>query len=60
MPFHKNRVEIVPVFDNQNILEGNIKIKGWIYGFVQVKMLAELYFNNNIKYIISRWKHKEV
>ena len=60
MPFHKNRVEIVPVFDNQNILEGNIKIKGRIYGFVPVKMLAELYFNKNIKYIISRWKHKEV
>ena len=51
MPFHKNRVEIVPVFDNQNILEGNIKIKGRIYGFVPVKMLAELYFNKNIKYI---------
>lgn len=60
MPFHKNRVEVVPVFDNQNILEGNIKIKGRIYGFVPVKMLAELYFNKNIKYIISRWKHKEV
>ena len=60
MPFHKNRVEIVPVFDNQNILEGNIKITGRIYGFVPVKMLAELYFNKNIKYIISRWKHKEV
>lgn len=60
MPFHKNRVEIVPVFDNQNILEGNIKIKGRIYGFVPVKILAELYFNKNIKYIISRWKHKEV
>ena len=60
MPFHKNRVEIVPVFDNQNILEGNIKIKGRIYGFVPVKMLAELYFNKNIKYIIRRWKHKEV
>lgn len=60
MPFHKNRVEIVTVFDNQNILEGNIKIKGRIYGFVPVKMLAELYFNKNIKYIISRWKHKEV
>lgn len=60
MPFHKNRVEIVPVFDNQNILEGNIKIKGRIYGFVPVKILAELYFNKNIKYIIRRWKHKEV
>ena len=60
IPFHKNRVEVVPVFDNQNILEGNIKIKGRIYGFVPVKILAELYFNKNIKYIISRWKHKEV
>ncbi|CDA06827.1 DUF2953 domain-containing protein [Blautia sp. CAG:257] len=60
MPFHKNRVEVVPVFDNQNILEGNIKIKGRIYGFVPVKILVELYFNKNIKYIISRWKHKEV
>ena len=60
MPFHKNKVKIIPVFDNQNILKGNIKIKGRIYGFVPVKIQTELYFNKNIKYIISRWKHKEV
>ncbi len=60
MPLHKNRIQVTPLFENRNILEGNIELKGRIYGFVPVKILLELYFNKDIKYIIRRWKHKEV
>lgn len=58
-PVHQNRVEIQPVFENENLLEGNIKMKGRIYGIVPLKIFIELYFDKNIKYIISRWKNKE-
>lgn len=61
IPFHKNCIEIMPLFQtDRNILEGTIKIKGRIYGVVLVKTAAEIYFNKNVKYMINRWKHKEV
>lgn len=60
MPLHQNRIEVTPLFENSNILEGTVSIKGRIYGFIPVKILLELYFNKDIKYILRRWKHKEV
>lgn len=60
IPFHKNKIEAAPVFDNENVLEGEILLKGRIYGIVVLKTAAELYFNKNIKYVIHRWRHKEV
>lgn len=59
MPFHKNRIEISPVFEGSNVLEGNVQLKGRIYGIVLLKTALEIYFNKNVKYVISRWKHKE-
>ena len=59
MPLHKNCVEIRPVFENRNLLEGKVKIKGRIYGIIPLVILIRLYFDKNIKYIISRWKNKE-
>lgn len=60
MPLHRNRIQITPVFENRNLLEGNVILGGRIFGFVILKILLEIYFNKDIKYIISRWKHKEV
>lgn len=61
IPFYKNRVQVIPVFQtDENILEGNIKVKGRIYGIVLLKMAAEIFFDKNIKYVISQWKRKEV
>lgn len=61
IPFHKNCIQVMPLFQtDRNILEGNIKMKGRIYGVVLVKTAAEIYFNKNVKYMINRWKHKEV
>ena len=50
----------ISIFDGENILEGEIFLKGRIYGVVLIKIAIELYFNKNIKYVIHRWRHKEV
>ena len=56
IPFHKNCVQITPLFQGENYFRGNIKIKGRIYGFVFIKAAIVIYFNKNIKYVIKRWK----
>ena len=56
IPFHKNCVQINPRFEGENCLQGNIKLKGRIYGFVFVRAALSIYFNKNIKYVIKRWK----
>ena len=58
-PFHKNQIQVTPLFDGENQLTGNVFLKGRIYGVVFVKAAIEIYFNKNIKYVINRWKHKE-
>ena len=58
-PLHKNRISVNPVFEDQNILEGKIQVKGRIYGCVLAKTAIQIYFNKNVKYIINRWRHKE-
>ncbi len=59
MAFHKNCIEINPVFDGSNLFYGHIKLRGRIYGFVIVKTALQIYFNKNIKYVIKQWKYKE-
>lgn len=56
IPFHKNCVEIVPLFNGENYLRGNISARGRIYGFVFVRAAVVIYFDKNIKYVIKRWK----
>ena len=56
IPFHKNCVQITPRFDGENYLQGNIKAKGRIYGFVFVRAALSIYFDKNKKYVIKRWK----
>ena len=58
IPLHKNCIAVTPVFEDKNILKGNISLKGRIYGVFLIKTALELYFNKNIKYVIRRWKHK--
>ena len=40
------------------ILQGHMELKGRIYGIMLVRTAIQLYFNQNIKYVIRRWKHK--
>ena len=56
IPFHKNCVQINPCFEGENYLQGNIRAKGRIYGFVFARAAVSIYFNKNIKYVIKRWK----
>lgn len=59
IPFHKNCVEVTPVFDGGNLLKGNIMLRGRVYGVVLVRAALMIYFNKNVKYVMKRWKHKE-
>ncbi|MDO4305230.1 MAG: DUF2953 domain-containing protein [Eubacteriales bacterium] len=59
IPFHKNCIEVNPMFDGNNLLKGDVKLRGRVYGIVIVKTAVQIYFNKNIKYVINRWKHKE-
>ena len=58
-PFHKNRIQVTPLFEGENQLTGNVSLKGRIYGIMFIKAAIEIYFNKNITYVINRWKHKE-
>lgn len=56
-PLHKNCVAVTPRFDGETILEGEICLKGRIYGIVLLKAAVVIYFNKNVKYAIKRAKH---
>ena len=58
-PFHKNWIQVTPLFEGGNQLTGNVSLIGRIYGIMFIKAAIEIYFNKNIKYVINRWKHKE-
>ena len=60
IPLHKNCIQVSPAFENEeSFLEGEINMKGRIYGFVLLRTGIRIYFNKNIKHIINQWKHKE-
>lgn len=59
MPLHKNCLSVTPISENRNVLEGNIHASGRIRGVVLAEVTARLYFNQNIKYMIKKWKQKE-
>lgn len=56
IPFHKNCIAVTPSFEGENVLSGNIALKGRAYGFILVKTAIQIYFNKNIKFVINRWK----
>ena len=56
IPFHKNCVRVRPLFSGENYCQGNVRIKGRIYGIVFVRAAVSIYFNKNIKYVIRRCK----
>ena len=58
IPLHRNCIRVMPLFENRNVLYGNVNLKGRVYGIMLVKTAIELYFDKNIKYVIRRWKHK--
>lgn len=60
IPLHKNCIQVSPAFENEeSFLEGEVNMKGRIYGIVLLRTGIRIYFNKNIKHIINQWKHKE-
>lgn len=59
IPLHKNCIAVNPLFEGENVLEGDVRLKGRIYGWVLLKAAVTIYLNKNVKYVINRWKHKE-
>lgn len=59
-PLHRNCVAVTPLFEEGNVFEGDVDLKGRIYGAVLLRTAIRIYFNKNIKYVIRRWRHKEV
>lgn len=60
LPFHKNCIQVTPLFHDGNEVQGNIKVKGRAYGIVFVNAAVKVYFDKNIKYVIKRWKTRRV
>ncbi|MCD7866924.1 MAG: DUF2953 domain-containing protein [Clostridiales bacterium] len=59
-PLHRNCVAVTPVFDEGDVLEGEIHLKGRTYGVVLVKTALAVLINKNTRNVIARWKRKEV
>ncbi len=53
IPLHKNCIQITPLFEGGNHLEGYVKVKGRFYGVMLLKTALEIYLNKNIKYVIT-------
>lgn len=59
MPFHKNCIEVTPLFDGENVLTGKVQLKGRIYVFVLLFQALKVIINKNVRYTIKYWKNKE-
>lgn len=57
-PFLGNTVFIEPDFENQ-VFEGNFSMKGRVTVFVLVYVAVKLYFDENIRYFLKRFKREE-
>lgn len=57
-PFCKDRLIITPVF-NEEILEGDLYIRGHILGWVLLKIAWKIYRNKDVKTTIRKFQHKE-
>lgn len=58
IPFHKNNVELCPLFEGNNVIQGEIWLKGRVYGIVLLVTALQVLFDKNIRFVISRWKHR--
>lgn len=57
-PFLGNTVFIEPDFEHQ-VFEGNFSMKGRVTVFVLVYVAVKLYFDENIRYFLKRFKREE-
>ncbi|MDD7220522.1 MAG: DUF2953 domain-containing protein [Clostridia bacterium] len=59
IPFHKNCIQVHPLFNGENSIQGDVDLRGRVYGCIFVKAAFVIWFDKNVKYAMKRWKHKE-
>ncbi len=59
IPIHRNQIQIHPLFEGENRIEGNVSMAGRVYGFVLLEIALILYFDKNIRFVIAWWKQKK-
>ncbi len=59
VPFHKNRVEIIPHFECENVIGGHVDLRGRIYGIVAAAAAVRILLDKNVHFVIRSRKHKE-
>lgn len=57
-PLYKGKLKIVPMF-NQEALEGDILMRGHVFGFVLIKIAWSVYRNKDVKEVIHHFSQKE-
>ncbi len=58
LPLYKSGFQVIPVFDEE-ILEGDVLLKGRIFGFVLLKAAWRVYRSQSVKKTIRKFQHKE-
>ncbi|MGI6011009.1 MAG: DUF2953 domain-containing protein [Ruminococcus sp.] len=58
LPLYKSRFLVIPVFD-EKILEGDVLLKGRIFGIVLLKTAWNVYRSRPVRKTIRRFQHKE-
>ncbi len=58
LPFHKNAIEFTPVFECEDILEADIRLKGRIFGIVFAAAAVKILIQKNVWFVIKHLKHK--
>lgn len=58
LPLYKSRFQIIPVFE-EKVLEGDIRIKGRIFGWVILRTAWMVYRSQAVKKTIRKFQHKE-
>jgi len=57
-PIYKSKLKVVPVFD-EPLLEGNIDMRGYVVGFVLLRVAWSVYRNQDVKAVIHHFSQKE-
>ena len=57
-PLYKGKLQIIPMF-NQQILDGDIYMKGHVFGFTLVRIAWSVYRNKDVKEVIHHFSQKE-
>ena len=55
MPLHKNKVRIIPDFENEHI-DADVKLKNWIFLIVVLVLALRIILNKDVLYVLKNYK----